>query len=63
MYEVFCAECKKVMRLRKMGNAELATATGYKTSTIDGFFSNLQSRGRSAKVAKAISNALGVDLA
>lgn len=30
MYEMFCAECKKEMRLRHMRNRDLAKATGYK---------------------------------
>ena len=51
MFEVFCAEAKMQMRLRKMDNADLAKATGYKTSTINAFFSNISGREKSAAVA------------
>lgn len=60
MYEVFIADCKREMRLRRLSNGDLAKLTGYKTSTIDVFFSDLSHRDKSEKVAKAISAALGV---
>lgn len=60
MYEVFIADCKREMRLRKMTNRDLAVATGFKKSTIDSFFADLAARGKSANVAKAISVVLGV---
>lgn len=62
MYDYFIAECKKEMRLRKLKNGDLARLTGFKTSTIDAFFSVIAGRERSEKVAKAISAALGVEL-
>lgn len=62
MYDIFIAECKKEMRLRKMRNGDLAKLTGYKTATIDVFFSDLSYRDKSENVAKAISVALGVEL-
>ena len=60
MYEVFIADCKREMRLRKMTNKDLAVATGFKTSTINAFFSDLAAREKSENVAKAISAVLGV---
>lgn len=62
MFEVFCAEAKMQMRLRKMDNADLAKATGYKTSTINAFFSDISGREKSAAVAKAISAALNIKM-
>lgn len=62
MYEVFIADCKREMRLRRMTNGDLAKATGYTTSSINAFFSDLSAREKSENVAKAISAALGVDI-
>lgn len=62
MLKVFCAECKKEMWARKMTNAALAKATGYKTSTINAFFSDISGREKSLEVAKAISVVLNVSL-
>ena len=45
-----------------MTNKDLAKATGYKTSTINSFFSDIPVRNRSESVAKAISAALKVEL-
>lgn len=61
MFEVFAAECKKEMYLRKMGNRELAKATGYKRSTIDAFFT-AGNKYKTENVAKAISAVLNVPL-
>lgn len=60
MYEIFIADCKREMRLRKMTNRDLANATGFKTSTINAFFADIAARGKSVNVAKAISVVLGV---
>ena len=62
MYEVFIADCKREMRLRKMSNGDLAKATGYSRSAIDCFFSDNKSRGKSTAVAEAISKELGIDI-
>lgn len=62
MYEVFIADCKREMRLRKMSNGKLAEETGFKKSTIDAFFADLSGRDKSENVAKAISNVLKVEL-
>ena len=62
MYEVFIADCKREMRLRKMNNGDLAKATGYTRSSIDAFFSNINGREKSENVAKAISSVLKVEL-
>ena len=62
MYEVFAADCKREMYLKKMKNKDLAELTGYKCSTIDVFFSDLNTRQKSERVAKAISKALNVEL-
>ncbi len=60
MYEVFIADCKREMRLRRMTNKSLAAETGFKTSTINAFFADIPSREKSENVAKAISAVLGV---
>lgn len=62
LYEVFIADCKREMRLRRMNNGDLAKATGYTRSSIDAFFSNINGREKSENVAKAISAALGVEI-
>lgn len=62
MFDSFCAECKKQMWSRKMTNAALARATGYKTSTINAFFSNIPGREKSPAVAKAIAAELGIKI-
>ena len=62
LYEYFIAECKKEMRLRKMKNKDLAQATGFKTSTINAFFSDIAGREKSEAVAKAISETLEVKM-
>ena len=62
MYEVFIADCKREMRLRRMTNKDLAKATGYKTSTINSFFTDIPTRDKSESVAKAISTVLRVKL-
>ena len=61
LYEVFIADCKREMRLRKMSNGDLAAATGYSRNTIDVFFTQNE-RGKTEAVAKAISVALGVPI-
>lgn len=62
MYEVFIADCKREMRLRKMNNGDLAKATGYTKSSINAFFADLRGREKSENVAKAISSVLKVEL-
>lgn len=62
MYEIFIADCKREMRLKRMTNGDLAKATGYKTSSIDAFFADLKSREKSENVAKAISAVLGIEV-
>lgn len=62
MYEVFIADCKREMRLRRMTNGDLAKVTGYTKSSINAFFSDISAREKSEKVAKAISVALGVEI-
>lgn len=62
MYEIFIADCKREMQLRRMTNGDLARETGYKTSTINSFFSDIAGREKSEKVAKAISVALRVEI-
>ena len=62
LYEVFIADCKREMRLRRMKNKDLARATGFKTSTINSFFAEIEGRGKSERVAKAISSALNVKM-
>ena len=48
------------MSLRGWKNKDLADATGYKTNTIDTFFSECKDRERSEEVGRAIGKALGV---
>lgn len=62
MYEVFIADCKRQMRLRRMTNRDLAKETGYTTSSINAFFADITAREKSENVAKAISSALGVEI-
>ena len=62
MYEGFIADCKREMYIRKMTNASLAEATGFKRSTIDAFFANLSGRDKSENVAKAIATVLQIEL-
>lgn len=62
MYEVFIAECKKEMSLRKWKHKDLAKATGFKLSTIYTFFTDIPNRDKSQNVARAISKALNIDL-
>lgn len=62
MYEMFIADCKREMQLRKMKNGDVARAAGYKTSTINSFFANVKSREKSKTVAEAISNVLNVKI-
>ena len=62
MYEVFIADCKREMSLRKMNNEALAKLTDYKLSTINAFFSEIKARDRSENVAIAISKALNIEL-
>lgn len=62
LYEIFIADCKREMHLRKMTNSDLAKATGYKTSTIECFFANTPNREKSTNVAKAISAVLDIEL-
>lgn len=62
MYEVFAADCKREMYIRKISNGDLAKMTGYKRSTIDAFFSDTALRSKSENVAKAISKALNIEL-
>lgn len=58
---VFIADCKREMSLRGWKNKDLAKATGYKTNTIDSFFSERKDRERSEDVGKAIGKVLGID--
>ncbi len=62
MYEIFIADCKREMRLRKMNNGDLAKATGYSRNTIDIFFTSDNERGKTEAVAKSISVALGIPI-
>lgn len=62
MYEVFIADCKREMRLRRMNNGDLAKATGYTKSSINAFFADIKDREKSENVAKAISAVLGVEV-
>lgn len=62
LYEVFIANCKREMWLRKLSNGDLANRIGYKKSTVDAFFSNLTHREKSGNVAKAISEELCIEL-
>lgn len=62
MYEVFIADCKREMRLRRMNNGDLAKATGYSKSSINAFFADIEGREKSVHVAKAISTVLGVEI-
>ena len=62
MYEYFIADCKREMRLRRMKNKDLARETGFKTSTINSFFSDIEGREKSKNVAETISAVLGVKL-
>lgn len=61
MNRVFIADCKHEMILRGWKNKDLAEATGYKTNTIDSFFSERKDRERSEEVGKAIGKVLGID--
>ncbi len=58
MYEIFIADCKREMRLRKMTNKDLAKATGYTKASINAFFADIKARKKSENVAKAIAAAL-----
>lgn len=62
MYEIFIADCKREMRLRKMTNRDLAEATGYTTASINAFFADIKARNKSENVAKAISIALNLKI-
>ncbi len=62
MYEVFIADCKREMRLRKMTNKDLAKATGYTKASIDAFFSDIKARKKSESVGKAIAVALNLKI-
>jgi hypothetical protein len=62
IYEIFKAEVVKELRIRKIGQKELAQMTGYKLCTIQRFMSKSKDRDDSDRVAKAISYALGIKL-
>ena len=62
MYEVFIADCKREMRLRRMTNKDLAEATGYTTASINAFFADIQARSKSDNVATAISSVLKIKI-
>lgn len=62
MYEIFIADCKREMRLRRMTNKDLAKATGYTTASINAFFSDIRARKKSENVAKAIAAALNLKI-
>ena len=62
MYEIFIADCKREMRLRRMTNADLAQAIGVKTSTINAFFADVKGREKSERVANAISQVLHIEI-
>ncbi len=64
IYEVFKAEVAKVKRLRKLTNADIGEMTGFKKSTIDLFMTSPEHKSRddSDAVARAISEALGIEL-
>lgn len=62
LYDVFIADCKREMRLRKLSNGDLAKKIGYKKSTVDAFFADLTHREKSGNVAKAISEELCIKL-
>ncbi len=61
LYRVFIADCKREMSLRGWKNKDLAEATGYKTNTIDTFFSDCKDRDKSEEVGKAIGKVLKID--
>lgn len=56
------ADCKREMWRRKITNGDLAKLTGYTTSSINAFFSNIKARNKSVAVGEAISKALGVEM-
>lgn len=60
LYRIFIADCKREMSLRGWKNKDLADATGYKTNTIDTFFSECKDRERSEEVGRAIGKVLGI---
>lgn len=62
IYEIFKAEVVKELRIRNIGQKELAQMTGYKPQTIRQFMSKAKGRDDSDRVAKAISHALGIKL-
>ena len=62
IYEIFKAEVVKELRIRKIGQKELAQMTGYKPQTIRQFMSKSKDRDDSDNVAKAISYALKIKL-
>ena len=60
MTDLLVAEIKYQMRLRGWTNSDLANAIGYKTSTVNAFFTNIPSRNRSEAVEKAICKVLNI---
>lgn len=54
------AEIKYQMRLRNWTNKDLADAIGYKTSTVNAFFTEIPNRNRSEAVEKAICKVLNI---
>ena len=62
IYELFKAEVVKELRIRKIGQKELAQMTGYKLCTIQRFMGGRKDRDDSDRVAKAIAYALGIKL-
>lgn len=61
MADLLVAEIKKQMYLRGWTNSDLARATGYKLSTINGFMANIAARDKSPAVARAICQALEME--
>lgn len=62
IYELFKAEVAKVKRERGLTNKDIAQLTGYKKQTIDLFMSKRPGRDDSSSVARAISNALKIQI-
>ena len=61
MTDPLIKEIKKRMIELDWENKDLAEATGFKTSTINAFFSNISGRERSQNVADAICKTLQIE--
>ena len=59
IWEVFIADCKREMRLRRMTNKGLAEVTGYTVSSINAFFADIYAAGTMQEIAETY----GVDAA